>query len=115
MRNEELSFKLWQNVDRCRESYGYTLADLSSFTDIKEAKLKNWRTRMAIPQADELYRIARALNTTVEFLLTGQKMNETYDIRVRAIADWLSEDEGRVSAMEKIIFGEKAGQSSVSS
>ena len=81
MRNEEQSYNLWRNVDACRNIKNYTLADLSRNTGIKVDKIKSWRTRMAIPQADELYSIATALNTTVEFLLTGKEE------RIISIAD----------------------------
>lgn len=100
---------LWKRVDALKKG---SLKELSQQTGIDCQKFKNQRTGNIIPKADDLYKIARALNTSMEYLLSGEQQ-KIYDARVTAIADWLSEDEGRISAMEKIIFGEKAGRSSL--
>jgi transcriptional regulator with XRE-family HTH domain len=40
-------------------------------TDIKQSTLSTWRTDKTYPRADDAVKIAAALSTTVEFLVTG--------------------------------------------
>jgi transcriptional regulator with XRE-family HTH domain len=40
-------------------------------TDIKQSTLSTWRTDKTYPRADDAVKIADALQTTVEFLVTG--------------------------------------------
>jgi transcriptional regulator with XRE-family HTH domain len=41
-------------------------------TSIKQSTISMWRHRKNFPRADEAVKIAGALNTTVEFLVTGR-------------------------------------------
>jgi transcriptional regulator with XRE-family HTH domain len=40
-------------------------------TDIKQSTLSTWRTEKTYPRADDAVKIATALQTTVEYLVTG--------------------------------------------
>jgi transcriptional regulator with XRE-family HTH domain len=40
-------------------------------TDIKQSTLSTWRTEKTYPRADDAVKIAAALQTTVEYLVTG--------------------------------------------
>jgi transcriptional regulator with XRE-family HTH domain len=40
-------------------------------TDIKQSTLSTWRTEKTYPRADDAVKIAAALSTTVEYLVTG--------------------------------------------
>jgi transcriptional regulator with XRE-family HTH domain len=40
-------------------------------TDIKQSTLSTWRTDKTYPRADDAVKIAAALQTTVEYLVTG--------------------------------------------
>jgi transcriptional regulator with XRE-family HTH domain len=40
-------------------------------TDIKQSTLSTWRTENTYPRADDAVKIAAALQTTVEYLVTG--------------------------------------------
>jgi len=37
--------------------------------------VSNWKSRNTVPKADDLYRIAKYLNVTMEWLLTGENPN----------------------------------------
>ena len=41
-------------------------------TSIKQPTLSSWRTKKIFPRADEAFLIAKAINTTVEYLVSGQ-------------------------------------------
>jgi hypothetical protein len=65
-------------------------------TGILQPTLSAWRSRKLFPRANEAVSIAAALNTTVEYLVTGKDpRNETYSPAARKIAltaDTLNED-----------------------
>lgn len=42
---------------------------------ISPQSISNWKTRNTIPKADDLYKIAKYLNVTMEWLLTGENPN----------------------------------------
>lgn len=105
------AYQFWERVDKEREKKRITLEQLAAAIGIKHQSIRDQRSKDLIPKSETLYKMSIALNVTMEYLLAGVTQYK-YDARVRAIADWLSEDEGRISAMEKIIFGEKAGASS---
>ena len=112
MRNDDLSLRLWKNVDKCREQIGLTLNDICLRTGIKIDKIKNWRTRLTIPQADELFLVAEALDVSMEYLLTGQTTKvQIYSARVKAVADELQKDQDKLGAVEVLLFGKNAGAS----
>lgn len=112
MRNDELSLRLWNNVDKCREPLGITLNDICKGTGIKLARMKSLRTRLAIPQADDLFLISSFLNVSMEFLLTGQTTKvQIYSARVKAVADELQRDQDKLGAVEVLLFGKNAGAS----
>lgn len=50
---------------------GLTRADLSRATGIPESTIRNW-IRGTAPQAEPLYKVARFLNVSLEYLITGQ-------------------------------------------
>jgi transcriptional regulator with XRE-family HTH domain len=52
----------------CKEA-GYTIQALEILTHIGNGAIGKWRTQS--PRAENLHRVAQALNTTVEYLLTG--------------------------------------------
>ena len=41
-------------------------------TGIKQSTISTWRTLKKFPRADEAFKIADAINTTVEYLVTGK-------------------------------------------
>jgi len=40
--------------------------------------ISGWKTRNVFPQSDDLYRIAKYLNVTMEWLLTGENPNTEF-------------------------------------
>lgn len=61
----------WDNVKELLDIKNLTQKELSALTGINLGTLKNQICRNVIPEAVEAVKIAQALNTTVEFLVTG--------------------------------------------
>ena len=61
----------WDNVKELLDIKNLTQKELSALTGINLGTLKNQICRNVIPDAVEAVKIAQALNTTVEFLVTG--------------------------------------------
>lgn len=63
---------------------GLTTKELSSRSGIKEETINSYlKTNGAMPTADKAVKLAEALNTSVEFLVTGferKSTNNTYEI-----------------------------------
>lgn len=64
----------WNRVKILIESENTTWRWLAT-TVIKksETTISGWRTTNVLPRADDAVKIARALNTTVEYLVTGEE------------------------------------------
>lgn len=64
-------------VDRINELFSQRIsrpkADFYESCDIPKNSLSNWSKRNTIPGADIAIRIAKYLNTTVEYLVTGEE------------------------------------------
>ena len=65
----------WNNVKTLLDIRNLTQKELSALSDINLGTLKNQICRNVIPDAIEAVKIAKALNTTVEFLVTGTEEN----------------------------------------
>ena len=66
----------WNNVKNLLDISNLTQKELSALTDINLGTLKNQICRNVIPDAIEAVKIAKALNTTVEYLVTGTEENQ---------------------------------------
>ena len=66
----------WTNVKTLLDIRNLTQKELSALSDINLGTLKNQICRNVIPDAIEAVKIAKALNTTVEFLVTGTEENQ---------------------------------------
>jgi len=64
-------------------------------TGIKQSTLSSWRTKKIFPIADEAYLLAEAIDTTVEYLVSGRdKLDSAYPkpvVQIAGIADKLSD------------------------
>lgn len=64
----------WNNVKKLLSDQNILQKDFADTIGINIATLKNQMTRNIVPDAESAVKIASALNTSVEFLVTG---NET--------------------------------------
>jgi transcriptional regulator with XRE-family HTH domain len=74
-------------------------------TDIKQSTLSTWKTSKIFPRADKAVQIAAALQTSVEYLVTGQEIAYSTctppALEIALVADRLS-DEGKRIALSVI-------------
>lgn len=56
-----------------RDKKGYKDADISKNTGITKSTFTDWKNGKSKPNAEKLILIAKALGTTVEYLMTGEK------------------------------------------
>ena len=55
------------------KSKGMTAADVTRITGISSTVFSEWKKGKSVPKTDKLILIAKALGTTVEYLMTGEK------------------------------------------
>ena len=65
-----------KRLTECMEISGYTNTKLTEELNVSKNAVGNYK-KGQIPNAIILYKISQILETTVEFLLTGKKVNET--------------------------------------
>jgi transcriptional regulator with XRE-family HTH domain len=75
--------------------------DLINITSISKTAISNYLTNNRIPKAEELYKIAKALDTSMEYILTGEEYKVqqlgTDEIRLLEMYNKLNErNKGRV-------------------
>jgi hypothetical protein len=85
--------RLWQNVDDQLERLERKRPWLCRQTGISLNTLNSWIARDRKPRIDEAYRIARALGTTIEYLVTG--INAPPVERDTDLEGWLELAKGR--------------------
>ena len=56
-----------------RDRKGYKDSDISKITEITKSTFTDWKNGKSKPNADKLIKIAKCLDTTVEYLVTGEK------------------------------------------
>lgn len=85
MSENEKAYRIWQRIDLLRNER--SLIDISDASGIKYQRIKEQRSSNRIPSAFDLYQLASALGTTMEYLLTGESSVSAYSPRIKAIAD----------------------------
>lgn len=67
----------WKNVDYVREYRDMSRKELAYKADFSLTSLSTGIKRNSIPSADVAFRIAKTLNVSVEYLLTGKDSTKT--------------------------------------
>ena len=71
--------QFWQNVKEELDYNLITQKDLAAAVGISYNTLQSWINRDRLPNAEQAVKIADALNTSVEFLVTGKSNNRKND------------------------------------
>lgn len=61
----------WERLESALSDNDCTMADLGRKIQLSPTVINSWKTRGSIPRADIACKTARALNTTVEYLIDG--------------------------------------------
>jgi transcriptional regulator with XRE-family HTH domain len=64
-------------IKRCRAALGWTATELAAYSGLKKAQLSRYEIGKAIPRADAVAKIAKALNVSFEWLMDGTGSLET--------------------------------------
>lgn len=70
--NEEYILKFWKRIDTLTNSKGVTLKELCQRAEINYGSMRRQRTLVIYPGVSELISIAKNLNTSLDYLLTGE-------------------------------------------
>lgn len=57
------------------EKYNYKPSDVGKATNISSTVFSEWKSGKSCPNSEKLVKIARFLNTSVEYLVTGEETN----------------------------------------
>ena len=68
-----MNFSATELIERIKEFTPLKNLDVIGFS---QNTINNWKFRNAIPKADDLYKIAQYCGCTMEYLLTGQKIDD---------------------------------------
>lgn len=61
----------WERLESALDENNCTMADLGRKIQLSPTVIFSWKTRGSIPRADIACKTAKALNTTVEYLING--------------------------------------------
>lgn len=64
---------MYSLFDDLLKSKNMTAADITRMTGISSTVFSEWKKGKSVPKTDKLILIAKALGTTVEYLMTGEK------------------------------------------
>ena len=67
----DLAYNFWERVDQVRGNK--PLAEIAESIGIKNQSLRAMRSQNRYPKSKQIQLLANVLNTTVEFLITGNK------------------------------------------
>lgn len=84
----------WQRTNKLIKDNNYTQQSLSIACNLNEKRIQNLSAGKRLPDAFEVVAIAQALNTTVEYLVTGKtpdnSINNFKNELLKAISDIFS-------------------------
>jgi transcriptional regulator with XRE-family HTH domain len=63
----------WDNVEPLREAKNLTQKELSNIIKVPFRTFQGWLSKGILPDVEQAAKIAVALNTTVEYLVTGKE------------------------------------------
>lgn len=96
---------MFDRVKELTKRQGITIEGmLTSAGEIPLNTYNGWRKRKILPRADECYAIAKALGTSVEYLLTGEVEQGIYPQRIEIIINrCMVASEEDLSLVERVL------------
>ena len=99
----------WERLESALSDNDYTMADLGRKIQLSPTVINSWKTRGSIPRADIACKTAQALNTTVEYLITGNTCTEISNSKstflVPILNQELSAGKGQLLPEEDVVEG----------
>lgn len=98
------AFSLWSRVDREKKE---PLSVICKRVDIPYARIKRNRTDCRLPSCVDLFLLSKALDVSMEYLLTGEK-STAYPARIDTIARaCMDADDLSLELVERVLRIEK--------
>lgn len=72
----EQTQEIWNRINTLIKSQGLTQSSLSDKCGFNQRRIQNLSAANRLPDAIEITLIAKALNTTVEYLVTGERTSD---------------------------------------
>lgn len=99
LRGDNMS-DFFSRLDECRKIKGYSKSQLNKELGLSSNAIYNWQVRGTIPAGDIVLKMANILDTTVDYLLTGEEaeqkekpLPDTIKAELNDIFEQLSEDQ----------------------
>ena len=77
---------LGERIQRLMKAQGYTQAELASMVGVTGAAMSRYINDNREPKAEILANLATALNTTIDYLISGKESSEDFDALYRLVA-----------------------------
>lgn len=71
--SDNINMLFWENTKKRIKAENTTQEWVANETEISYETFRSWISKGILPRADQAVSIAKALNTTVEYLVTGEK------------------------------------------
>ncbi|MCL2174405.1 MAG: helix-turn-helix domain containing protein [Treponema sp.] len=68
---------VWNRIDKLMYEYKFFYRKIADVLEISESTISSWRKNRTIPRGDDLVKIAKLLETSSEYLVTGEHPNPT--------------------------------------
>ncbi|MBE5780358.1 MAG: helix-turn-helix transcriptional regulator [Clostridiales bacterium] len=91
--------QIGQRMKQLREEKHLTLQQLSDITGVTVAAISRYENDQRLPRSNSIVAIANALNTSTDYLLTGQGANDLQEEKYRAMVEiiQLGKDTGEIT------------------
>lgn len=95
----------WDRMGKLLENKNLTIKDFSNLIEVNPSVVDSWKNRGVMPRADVACKAAKALNTSVEYLIGGDRSVLASDYIVPVLNQELSAGKGSLLPDEDVIQG----------
>ena len=95
----------WDRMGKLLENKNLTIKDFSNLIEVNPSVVDSWKNRGVMPRADVACKAAKVLNTSVEYLISGDRSVLASDYIVPVLNQELSAGKGSLLPDEDIIQG----------
>ena len=95
----------WDRMGKLLENKNLTIKDFSNLIEVNPSVVDSWKNRGVMPRADVACKAAKVLNTSVEYLISGDRSVLASDYIVPVLNQELSAGKGSLLPDEDVIQG----------
>jgi len=64
---------IWSRIEQLMYQYKFFYKEIADTLNTNESTVSTWRKNRTVPRADDMVKIAKLLETSVEYLVTGEE------------------------------------------